>query len=86
MRLGVRQAGVRHDHHELLAAVAARQVDGAHIGGQPHGELAQHLVADVVAEAVVDLLEVVDVDHQRRHRLAARARARLTRAPSWPVM
>jgi hypothetical protein len=65
--------GVGHDDRELLAAVAARQVDGPDVGGQAHGELAQHLVADVVAEAVVDLLEVVDVDHQGRRPARRRA-------------
>ena len=72
---GVFQVGVGHHHHELLAAVADGQVDGAHVRGQAHGELGQHLVADVVAEAVVDPLEVVDIDDQHRHGLAALGRA-----------
>ena len=38
------------------------------------GELAQHVVAGVVAVAVVDRLEVVDVEHQHGQRLAARGR------------
>ena len=69
--LGVLDGGVGHHDHEFLAAIAARQVDGADIGSQAHRELAQHLVADVVAVAVVDLLEVVDVDQQAGHRVAA---------------
>ncbi len=64
------QGGVGHDHHELLAAIAAGQVHRPHVAGQANRELAQHLVAGVVAEAVVDLLEVVDVQHQGGDRLA----------------
>ena len=52
------------------------------------GEGDERVVAGRVAVAVVDLLEVVDVDHQRRERLAAAAgagelvaRALLERAP-----
>ena len=37
-------------------------------------ELAQHIVAGIVAVGVVDRLEVVDVEHQHRKRLAARRR------------
>ena len=37
-------------------------------------EFAQHVVAGIVAVAVVDRLEVVDVEHQHRDRLAARGR------------
>ena len=38
-------------------------------------DLAQHVVADLVAEAVVDELEVVDVDHQQADRLGEAAGA-----------
>ena len=69
--LGVLDGGVGHHDHELLAAIAARQIDGADIGSQAHSKLSQHLVADVVAVAVVDLLEVVDVDQQAGDRVAA---------------
>jgi hypothetical protein len=37
--------------------------------GQPAGDLAQHLVTDVVTHGVVDLLEVVEVDQQHRERV-----------------
>ena len=37
---------------------------------EPVGDLADQLVADLVAEGVVDLLEVVEVDHHDRQRLA----------------
>jgi hypothetical protein len=52
------------DDAELLAAVAAGHVGQAdRVGDQPAG-VRQRDVATEVAEGVVDLLEVVDVDHQ----------------------
>ena len=61
-----RLAGARapQDDHELLAAVARRRVLGADGGGDRPGDGAQHHVAGGVPVAVVEALEVVDVDHQ----------------------
>ena len=53
----------RHDHRELLAADPADDVGGADGRPQVIGEIGEHLVADGMAEDVVHLLEVVDVDH-----------------------
>src|SRR3546814_13122128 len=60
---------VRHHDDEFLAAVARHQVDVAHAPRYPLGQLDQHLVAALVAVAVVDALELVDVEHQHRDRL-----------------
>ena len=60
-------AAVGHDHRELLAADPADDVGHADRRAQVVGELRQHVVADGVPEDVVDLLEVVDVDHHDRH-------------------
>lgn len=73
--MGVLQPGVRHDHHELLAAQTAGQIDGADIGRQTDRELAQNLVAGVVAEAVVDRLKVVDVHDQDGDGITSMGRA-----------
>src|SRR3546814_4658291 len=51
--------GVRHHDDEFLAAVARHQVDVAHAPRYPLGQLDQHLVAALVAVAVVDALELV---------------------------
>ena len=59
-------AAVGHDHRELLAADPADDVAGADGRAEVVGQLGQHLVADRVPEDVVDLLEVVDVDHHDR--------------------
>ncbi len=60
----VRADGV-DDHHELVAAEAPDGVVVAQHRLQPRADLSQDLVAGVMAEAVVDLLEAVDVDEQR---------------------
>ena len=59
-------AAARDDHGELLAADPADDVAGADARAEVVGEVRQHVVADCVPEDVVDLLEVVDVDHHDR--------------------
>ena len=49
--LGIR---LRHDQHELLAAIARDEVDAAHAAPQPVGEVPQDVVAGIVAVGVVD--------------------------------
>ena len=74
-REGARRVGARQDHGELLAADARGRVDLAHALAQQRGDLLEDRVADVVAGAVVDLLEVVEVACEHAHRRAAAARA-----------
>ena len=69
-----RHVGFRHDDDEFLAAVAAGEIDAADRLADAQRELAQHVVAGVVAVRVVDRLEIIDIDHQHRDRLAARGR------------
>ncbi len=69
---GHRHVGLRHDDDELFAAVPAREIDAADRSFDAQREIAQHVVAGIVAVGVVDRLEIIDVDHQRRQRLAAR--------------
>ena len=73
------QAGEQHG--ELVAAEAGQRVAAAHRVAQPRRDLDEQLVAVVVAERVVDLLEAVEVDQQQRRRAAvargARSRARM---------
>ncbi len=71
---GDMQIGFRHHDHELLAAVAAGQIDAADRLADTHGEFPEHVVAGVMAIAVIDRLEEVDVEHHQRQRLAARRR------------
>jgi hypothetical protein len=45
---------------------ARHRVLRPHRACQPGGDLAQHAVTDIVAMAIVDLLEAVQVDHEQR--------------------
>ena len=70
-------ADLVEQHAELLPAPARRHVARARRVVEPARDLAQHEVADLVAVAVVDALEVVDVDERDRgaRRRAGEARA-----------
>src|SRR5207249_7823482 len=65
-RRRVAARGARQQDGEFLAAIAAENVDGAQGGAAPLGQRAQHLIADVMAVLVVDGLEVVDVEQDRK--------------------
>ena len=60
--VGLVQAGQQDD--ELVAAQAGHGVDVAQLLAQTLGDALQQLVADRVAEAVVDVLEAVQVEEQ----------------------
>ena len=77
-----RIAGVarRHDHAELLAADAADDIRASHGLARETGELHEQLVTGAVAVDVVDALEVVEVEHQHRHRVVRARGARQLRA------
>ena len=60
--------GVAQQDRELVAAEPRGRVDRAHAVGQAPGDHLEDLVAGGVAEAVVDVLEVVEVEEQHRHR------------------
>ena len=62
--------GVQQRDHELVASQAGDEVAVAQDSRQALAELAQELVADRVAEGVVDLLESVEVDEQACQRSA----------------
>ena len=57
------QIGRFEYHDELVAAVAGDKVGLAHGGVEDVGHLDKGLVADAVAALVVDLLEIVEVEH-----------------------
>ena len=65
---GARRGLVTRGEHdgELVAAEPRQRVALAQRHLQPRPDLAQHLVAGVVAERVVELLEAVEVDQQQR--------------------
>ena len=57
-------------HHELVAAQARHGVDAAHAAAQALCHVLQQQVAHVMAQGVVQGLEVVQVDEQQRTALA----------------
>ena len=61
---------------ELVAAEAGDDVAGPQVGAQPRRHRPQQGVAGVVAEAVVDQLEVVEVEEEDPDRRAGDGRAR----------
>ena len=69
---GVARVGDTFDEHgELVAAEACHRVRGAHGSRQPFADRHQQLVAGRVAERVVHVLEVIDVEEQHGERRAA---------------
>lgn len=66
--LGFILAGVGEKHRELIGPQAADPIAITHRRHQIVGETAQHLVAGGMTEAVVDQLEVVQVDVAQRMR------------------
>ena len=66
----------RGDDGEFVAADAGDEVVVAHGVGQPLRHRADQLVADRMAERVVDVLEVVEVDIEHGRRRAALAHVR----------
>src|SRR5690606_37344345 len=67
-RAGDIRLGQQHD--ELLAAEASGGVDVADAALDDTGGTAEHVVAGLVAEAVVNALEVVEIDDEERERAA----------------
>ena len=59
----------RQEHGKLLAAVTGRDVAVAHARAEDTGERSQRFVTGRVTIAIVERLEVVDVEHQHRQRL-----------------
>ena len=66
---GLRDADL-HDR-KLVATHARDRVRLPHQRAQPFGDHLQQLVAGGMAERVVDVLEVVEIEQVRRHFLAA---------------
>ena len=69
---------------ELVAAEAGEQVvaRGRRQPGEPLGHVAEQVVAGVVAQAVVDLLEPVEVEQQQRAGCVVGQRARSAARPA----
>jgi hypothetical protein len=62
--LGSGCIGLRKQNRELVATEPGKHVAGAQPGGEQLGDRNDHLVASLVSERVVDVFEVVEVEHQ----------------------
>src|SRR5436309_4705578 len=60
--MSVVRAGCLANHDELIAADACGDVCGAEVRPELSGDMEQEMVACVVPEGVVDVLEVVEVE------------------------
>ena len=67
---GFGDRGLRQDHRELLTAVATQHVRAARAIDDRGSDRLDHAIADRVAVAVVDRLEVIDVADDQRDRVA----------------
>ena len=65
--------GARHDHRELVAAQPGEHVGLPQPVVQDRAHPRYQLVPDRVAERVVDVLEVVEIDREHRGRAAVRS-------------
>ncbi len=62
---GADLVGLLGQHHELVTTVAGHEIGIARGPHDPVGHLAQHVVAHLVPERVVDRLEPVEVDEKQ---------------------
>ena len=78
-----RRARARHKHGEFVTTEAGDVLLRKRLA-ESRPDADQHLVARLVAEAVVDLLEAVEVEHEQRARgCLAEVGQRLLRISSW---
>jgi len=71
----VRGADDRRDEHEGTAPQVAHALVAAGVEPEPLGHFLQQHVAEMPAEAVVEIIEVIDIEHGHRRRLSGAKRA-----------
>ena len=72
---------VAEDEAELVAAEPGHGVAGAHVGADAPRQFGEEQIPAVMAEGVVDVPEVVEVDDRHRRRPPARTSAAPRSAP-----
>jgi hypothetical protein len=58
------QIGGRQDHDELFAAIAADEILGANAAHKECAGLAQDRIASFMAIGIVEILEVIQIEHE----------------------
>jgi len=66
---GAGEPRIRHEHNEFLAPPAGQGIRETDHRTHPVRHLPEHAVALLMAMGIVDLFEVVDVEHQQGHRM-----------------
>jgi hypothetical protein len=74
---------VGHEHHKLLAPQAPGDVHLAEVLAAQLRHAAQHLVACGMAVVVVDVLEMVQIQHHQRHGAPSRRARAISREKSF---
>src|SRR5262249_32739425 len=67
--MGALQSSLWSNHEELFPTNTANCIDGTQRAGEDLGQSDQHLVAAGDQEAIVNLLEVIDVDQPQGQRI-----------------
>src|SRR5262249_718252 len=65
-RAGLREPGSRKQDHELLPAIARGHILALYVLFEGTRDETEHLVASEMAEGVIHIFEVINVDHQQR--------------------
>ena len=73
-------ADIGKHHHELVAARPAQGVFLTNAVPQALGHVAQHFIADIVPQRIVDDLEAIHVNRKHDHKLPSSLRLRQRRA------
>jgi hypothetical protein len=63
--------GIHQKNHKLLAAHPGRNIAAAHVLGQHGSNRFEHLIANRMPPRIVHPLEMVDIQHDQRHRFVA---------------
>ena len=71
------------DDREFVGVEPGQRIFLAQRRAQPLGDAAQQLVADAVAERVVDRLEIVEAEHQHRDLVGAAPRVQQKSSICW---
>ena len=69
MRDRIACANPRKDDRIFVAAVARDHVAGPHLRLRQHADRAQHVIAFVVSEVLVECRKVIEIAQRDRHRL-----------------
>src|SRR5437764_10802213 len=68
-RLGSSGIGKGKNHHKLLSSKATHDIFRAHASLEKSRGFAQHSIASIVTVGVIEVLEMIQIEHHYPHRL-----------------